>query len=790
MAKIFRTAIVIEGDSKGGVRAVRATESELKKLDAQTRASQRQTQRSVRGMQLGYGQLTDSIKTAGAAFGVFQAASFVRDLVDANVAMQRINSTFEVVTGSSRAAADEFEFVKQKSNELGLELRSTATQYAQLVAASKDTNLQGQKTRDIFTGVAEAATALHLSSEQTEGALNALQQMISKGNVQAEELRGQLGERLPGAFQLAAQAMGVTTQELNKMLQQGQVTAEDLLPKLARQLHKTFGPQAAKASDNLSQSINRLYNTFFEIESSGNVDELAGSIDGLTATLKDPDTQQGLQSLAQLIIDITSALTDSIAEIGRFASAVKNLDYKGVADFVFQRTGPGYIANQLGYGSLFGPDSGASNAQAAASQNRLQTLGILNGAADAPLIYRDDNSTGSPPSTASHTGNNTGGRTGSNTQDRAAQQIAGLQKQLALYGDLSQAETARISLANGYYGTVTPAQQALILQYARELDARQAATDAQARANQRLADQADLIRGASAAWQDALASQQAATAQVQQDLLTPQERAAQAMGNRAEMIRNSTLSESQQITLLQKNWDQYAATVDSVTGQVSTFAHRARENIQDELGQTLQQSLTGHFDGILDSWGKMLIQMASQAAAANLNDSLFGKAGAKGGAGKGLFGILGGALKTGVSAYFGGGGAANATSLADAGINVGGTASGFGIAGARAAGGPVAGGRSYLVGERGPEIFNPPRSGSIVPNHAIGQPGGRATRLNVQIINQGGAMQERKRERSRGPDGSETIKIYVKNALNEMVGNGEFDEAMAPYNFGRSQTVT
>ena len=38
----------------------------------------------------------------------------------------------------------------------------------------------------------------------------------------------------------------------------------------------------------------------------------------------------------------------------------------------------------------------------------------------------------------------------------------------------------------------------------------------------------------------------------------------------------------------------------------------------------------------------------------------------------------------------------------------------------RAAGGPVKGGRSYLVGERGPELFSPGVSGMITPNHAFG----------------------------------------------------------------------
>lgn len=43
------------------------------------------------------------------------------------------------------------------------------------------------------------------------------------------------------------------------------------------------------------------------------------------------------------------------------------------------------------------------------------------------------------------------------------------------------------------------------------------------------------------------------------------------------------------------------------------------------------------------------------------------------------------------------------------------------LAGKRAAGGPVSGGKLYLVGERGPELFHAPATGSIVPNHRMGR---------------------------------------------------------------------
>lgn len=70
---------------------------------------------------------------------------------------------------------------------------------------------------------------------------------------------------------------------------------------------------------------------------------------------------------------------------------------------------------------------------------------------------------------------------------------------------------------------------------------------------------------------------------------------------------------------------------------------------------------------------------------------------------------------------------AKAAAAAMAGITAVG-ATGGNIPG-RALGGPVAAGQAYIVGERGPELFMPGRSGSIVPNHRLG--GGSTILVNA-----------------------------------------------------------
>lgn len=268
------------------------TEKDLDRLSDKAKKASRESKK-----------LASSMKTLGRAVTAAAFYMLGQNVFRAAEEMRALNNTFKVATGSIIGAGREMSFVRQEALRLGLDLRSTAKDYAALSAAAKGTELAGQKSRDIFIGVSEAMTALGRNSEATSGALKAIEQMISKGNVQAEELRGQLGERLPGAFQLAAKAMGVTTQELNKMLDNGEVLATDLLPKLAAELHKTFGEGALDAASSPTAAWNRFKTALFEraadVGSSG-FNEVFGSIfDGMADVLSSSALKDAARGLGE-----------------------------------------------------------------------------------------------------------------------------------------------------------------------------------------------------------------------------------------------------------------------------------------------------------------------------------------------------------------------------------------------------------------------------------------------------------------------------------------------------------
>lgn len=240
--------------------------------------------------------LRTALAGAGIVVGLRTITQSLTNVIQTGTRFQALRASFAVVSGGAREGAEALQFVRQTANRLGFDLLDLTGQYLRLQAASAGTTLAGQQTRDLFTATTTAARVLGLTSDQLGGTLLALQQVISKGTLQSEELRRQLGERLPGAFQIAARAMGVTTQELGKMLEQGQVLATDFIPRFARQLQLEFGGGAEAASRTAVAAFARFRNALAEL-----ADELA---------------QNGILDFLQRLAETATAVTKALGQSG------------------------------------------------------------------------------------------------------------------------------------------------------------------------------------------------------------------------------------------------------------------------------------------------------------------------------------------------------------------------------------------------------------------------------------------------------------------------------------------
>ncbi|NCP22827.1 MAG: tape measure protein [Erythrobacter sp.] len=156
----------------------------------------------------------------------------------------------------------QFNKVKATADELGVELSKVGPAFVALANSTKGTNAAGATTERTFRGILMAGSALGRTNEEVEGSLLALQQIAGKGKVSMEELRGQLGERLPGAMNIAARAMGTNPAGLETMVAKG-LDASIFLDRFSRQLVKEFAPAAEEAAKRPQASFARLRNRIF-----------------------------------------------------------------------------------------------------------------------------------------------------------------------------------------------------------------------------------------------------------------------------------------------------------------------------------------------------------------------------------------------------------------------------------------------------------------------------------------------------------------------------------------------
>ena len=218
------------------------------------------------------------------------------------------------------------EYVSKLSNRLGVNIRASRESFAKLSVAASLSGLKIGEIKEIYESVAEAARVYNLSADRTRLSFLAIEQMINKGKVSYEELRRQLGEQIPGAFQLAAKAMGVTTKELDQMLVKGELYTDEFLPKFARALRESVGDQLEEATTRGISNIARLTNAtqkWMETFSNRELEEDVGDFSKETSRLI-----ENMDGLALSLQKVLSLLV-KVGEVGVSAVAAINTEIVG-----------------------------------------------------------------------------------------------------------------------------------------------------------------------------------------------------------------------------------------------------------------------------------------------------------------------------------------------------------------------------------------------------------------------------------------------------------------------------
>lgn len=214
----------------------------------------RSAQNGAAGLGASLSSLRSTLGMAGAAYAAFNAGSSV---IRQGQFFQGMDATMTMVSDSSEEAAKRIKFLKDQSYRLGLDLKIASQGYVQMSVNSEGI-LSKAQNNELFTGYSEYATALQVDPVKFQRGITAIGQMMGKGQVMAEELKGQLAEGIPGSLQVFVKAAreafndsSIDVEKLMDMMKRGELSAAKILPFVGK-----YFAEAARKGGALDKAMN------------------------------------------------------------------------------------------------------------------------------------------------------------------------------------------------------------------------------------------------------------------------------------------------------------------------------------------------------------------------------------------------------------------------------------------------------------------------------------------------------------------------------------------------------
>ncbi|WP_103687694.1 tape measure protein [Escherichia coli] len=258
---------------------------------------------------------SNAIKLSGAFYSVMGALNAYKAIMNAGLKRDSAQRAAKFVLGDKASEAETF--IRGLADKTGLNISEGLSSYAKFAAGAQGSMSQDE-TQQLFGNATAMSRLMGLSNDELNGILKAFEQMASKGKIQAEELRGQLGDRMAGAFKLFAEALGMTATELDKAMKDGKILSSDTLPKVAKQMGLMIDKAGgwAEVAKSTQTAVGKLANNWDDTlvkVFSGSQDELNGFLISLSSLLSEMGMSSSIAGDAiGGLIDMLKAGVDDI----------------------------------------------------------------------------------------------------------------------------------------------------------------------------------------------------------------------------------------------------------------------------------------------------------------------------------------------------------------------------------------------------------------------------------------------------------------------------------------------
>ncbi|MCQ8017028.1 tape measure protein [Salmonella enterica] len=257
---------------------------------------------------------TSAIKAGTAIYSFQTALEAYKKVMEVGLKKEASQRAAQFVLGDE-GAKRATDFVKNLANNTGVDQIETLSSFAKFSAGAGD--MDADQKESLFSNVIGTSRLMGLSTDEINGILKAFEQMASKGKIQAEELRGQLGDRMAGAFQLFARSLGMTTEQLDAAMKNGKVLSKDVLPKVSAEMGRMIDKAGGweKIINSTQTQLGRLSNSWNN--------NLALMFDG---------SQEGLTDFTRSLTNLLNSLGGQSKNLGEhFGDLMKSMS-NGVDD--------------------------------------------------------------------------------------------------------------------------------------------------------------------------------------------------------------------------------------------------------------------------------------------------------------------------------------------------------------------------------------------------------------------------------------------------------------------------
>jgi tape measure domain-containing protein len=241
----------------------------LKIADASTRnfsGSQIPLIGGIKNLAGEFGEAAKQVLLYGTAYkGLAFLTSLPGQILNAAKSQQQFANGLKTATQDTGTFAKELLYVDNVQRAFGLNLETTRTGFTRLYASMAPTGFDSGSIEKLFTGISAATASLQLTPDKAERVIYAFGQMASKGQIMSEELKGQLGDVLPGALAIFSKAAGMSVKEFSKAMEDGEFVGNrfrEVFAKVSDELMNRFGTGAQAAGRSLQGLINTVGGDF------------------------------------------------------------------------------------------------------------------------------------------------------------------------------------------------------------------------------------------------------------------------------------------------------------------------------------------------------------------------------------------------------------------------------------------------------------------------------------------------------------------------------------------------